>query len=103
MIVTYCFCITDLDAALATHTGYPFIEVFYAATGSKGGTTVMASIVATLMLCACISILATASRQTFAFARDDGMPFSPFFRKVSTIGTELPLNSVIFSLSITVL
>lgn len=82
MIITYCFCIVDLDAALASNTGYPFIDVFYSATNSKGGATAMASILIVLLSCSCISALATASRQCFAFARDEGLPFSKTLAKV---------------------
>jgi len=103
MTVTYCFCIVDLEAALGTKTGYPFIEVFYAATGSKGGTTAMTLIIIVLLIAAGISILATASRQAFAFARDEGMPHSRHWRKVVKVGVEIPLNAVLLSLSITVL
>ncbi|KAI9801611.1 MAG: hypothetical protein M1825_003290 [Sarcosagium campestre] len=104
MIITYCFCITDLEAALGSTTGYPFIDVFYSATGSKGGATAMACIIVVLIICACISILATASRQTFAFARDNGLPFSPVFGKVTNrTGLELPLNAVLISLTITII
>lgn len=45
MVITLCFCLGDLDAALATPTGYPFIEIFYNATGSIAATTAMASFV----------------------------------------------------------
>ena len=103
MIITYCFCITDLDTALNSPTGYPFIEVFYQATGSKAGATAMVCIPLVLLVAACVSILATASRQTFAFARDEGLPFSSWVRKVTKLGTEIPLNAVILSLFITVL
>ena len=82
MVVTFCFCITDLQAALSTSTGYPFIAVFYAATNSKGGTTIMVLIVVLLIICCAISQLATASRQAFAFARDEGLPFSHVWEKV---------------------
>jgi choline transport protein len=103
MTITYAFCITDLEAALSTPTGYPFIQVFYTATGSKGGATAMACIPLVLLVAAGISVLATASRQTFAFARDDGLPMGHIWRKVYRLGTELPLNAVLLSLSITVL
>jgi choline transport protein len=102
MTITYCFCITDLDRILATPTGYPFIQVFVDATGSKGGATAMTLILIVLIEAAGVSLLATASRQTFAFARDEGMPFSHVFRKVVKVGTEIPLNAVLLSLSITV-
>jgi amino acid transporter len=103
MTITYCFCITDLEKILASPTGYPFIQVFLDATGSKAGTTVMTLILIVLLEAAGISLLATASRQTFAFARDEGMPLSHVWRKVVKVGTEIPLNAVILSLSITVI
>ena len=102
MTITYVFCITDLDDALNSPTGYPFIQVIYASTGSKAGTTVLACIPIVLLIAACISVLATASRQTFAFARDDGLPGAYLWRKVFRLGTEIPLNAVILSLFITV-
>ena len=103
MTITYAFCITDLDAALNSPTGYPFIQVFYSATGSKAATTAMTCIPIVLLIAAGISVLATASRQTFAFARDDGIPMGHVWRKVYRLGTELPLNAVLLSLSITVI
>jgi choline transport protein len=81
-VITFCFCITDLEAALSSSTGYPFIEVFYASTGSKAGTTVMVLILVLLIICCDISMVATASRQAFAFARDDGLPFSHVWSRV---------------------
>jgi choline transport protein len=91
MVVTFCYCITDLQAALNTTTGYPFIEVIYATTGSKTGTTVMVLIVIVLIICCAVSQLATASRQAFAFARDEGLPYSHVFSKVRTT---ISFNSV---------
>ncbi|KAE9987052.1 hypothetical protein EG328_003834 [Venturia inaequalis] len=102
MVITYCFCITDLEAVLATSTGFPFITVFYMATGSKGATTAMTMILVILTLAAGVSLLATASRQAFAFARDDGLPWSPVWRRVVKVGTEIPLNAILLSLAIPV-
>lgn len=81
-VIVFCSSITDMEAALGSSTGYPFIEVFYMATGSKALTTFMVIIFILLVICAAISNLATASRQLFAFARDDGLPFPRFFSKV---------------------
>jgi choline transport protein len=86
MTITYCFCITDIDTILASPTGYPFIAVFYQATGSKGGTTAMTLVIIVLLIAAGVSILATASRQAFAFARDEGMPFPRTWSKVVRVG-----------------
>lgn len=83
MLVTFCFCITDVQTALNTPTGYPFIAVFHNATNSNAGTTGMTCILIVLTVCGCISNVATASRQLFAFARDNGLPFSSFLAYVS--------------------
>jgi choline transport protein len=37
----------------------------------------------TLVICATFGFLASASRQTWAFARDKGLPFSDFLSYVS--------------------
>lgn len=84
MLVTYCFCLgDDVDGILGTKTGYPFIQVFYNVTKSAGGASAMTAILIVLTVCSCISNVATASRQLFAFARDGGMPFSSFLADVS--------------------
>lgn len=74
MLIATLFCLGDIQAALKTTTGYPFIEIFYQATGSIGGSTAMASVISVLGLCATIGFLASCSRLTWAFARDRGLP-----------------------------
>lgn len=91
MLVTYCFCLGDVEEILGTHTGYPFIQVFYNVTNSLGGASAMTAILITLTVCGCISNVATASRQLFAFARDGGLPFSPFLAQVSSSSLPPPL------------
>lgn len=51
-----------------------------------------------IVMFAGISVMATASRQIFAFARDNAIPFSPWFSKVSP-KWNLPLNSIFFTFS----
>lgn len=80
----YAFCIGDVEAALESETGYPFIYVFQNATKSIGGTTGFVSIVLILLVMITISALASSSRQMFAFARDDGLPFSRWIGTVSS-------------------
>jgi choline transport protein len=82
MVVTFCFCAGDITEILSTPTGFPFIQVFYNATQSYAGATIMTSIIITMALCSTISNVATASRQMFAFARDQGLPFSTFLSHV---------------------
>ncbi len=74
------------DKALNSPTYYDFIEVFSKAVG-RAGAAGMTSILITLMCCATFGFLATASRQTWAFACDRGIPFSDYFSKVSILRT----------------
>ena len=78
MLITFCFCIQDLDAALSAPTGFPFIYIFYNATQSYAGTSIMACILIFMYTFGVIGTVATCSRQIFAFARDKGLPFSGF-------------------------
>ena len=78
MVITFAFCVGDLDAAVSPSYSYAYIGTFYMATGNKAGSTVMACLIILMCLCSTISNVATASRQMFAFARDRGMPFSTF-------------------------
>lgn len=82
MLVTFCFCLGDVDAALANPDVMPFVQVFLTATKSKAGTNVLTAILIILTTCGCITNVATASRQMFAFARDMGLPYSKFLAKV---------------------
>jgi amino acid transporter len=83
MIVTYAFCVGDIDQVLSNSTGFPFIQVFLNATGSVKATTGMTALIMVLQFCATISNVATGSRQLYAFARDDGLPYSKFLSHVS--------------------
>lgn len=70
--ITYVFCIGNLEQVLATPTYQPVIQVFYNATKSKAGTTIMVAVLIIIFLAACIGQVATASRQMWSFARDGG-------------------------------
>jgi choline transport protein len=83
MLITFCFCVGNVDDVLSTPTGYPFIQVFYNATLSTGGASGMTAIMIVLSIFCGMTNMATASRQLFAFARDKGVPFSQFFQKVN--------------------
>lgn len=76
------FSVGDLKTILTTSTNYPIIEIVYTATGSKAATT---AIIVALMLTSVFStfgLLASASRLTWALARDRAFPFSNFFERV---------------------
>jgi choline transport protein len=83
MTITFMATVGDVDAALSSRTGQPYIEVILNATKSRGATIVMTVILALLLLFCAINQVTTSSRQLFAFARDNGLPYSTFLSKVS--------------------
>lgn len=83
MLIAVLFCLGNLDNALNTPTGFPFMEIFAQATGSNGGATAMSCIILVAQIFAAIGLLATASRMTWAFARENGLPFSKYLARVS--------------------
>ena len=76
------FCVGDIEKAEKSPTGYPFIEIFYQATNSAGGATAMVCVILALVFFATIGLIATASRMTWAFARDNGLPGSHWLAMV---------------------
>lgn len=88
MLVTLCFSVGNLEDVLSTPTGFPFIQVFYNATLSKGAATVMTCVLVIMSAFCAVTNLATASRQLFSFARDSGMPFQSWLSHVSCTSFE---------------
>lgn len=41
LVMTFCFAIGDIDEALASTTGFPYMEVFQRVTGSARSATAM--------------------------------------------------------------
>jgi amino acid transporter len=87
MLITFCSVIGSLDDAIASPTRQPYLYVFYNVTNSVPGASVMGALVITMAIFCNLSITATSSRQLFAFARDQGIPFSRTFAYVRYILT----------------
>ncbi|CAG8980474.1 hypothetical protein HYALB_00013595 [Hymenoscyphus albidus] len=102
MILTFLFCIGDIDVVLATNTGYPFMEIFLQATHSRAGSAAMASLIIVLSLSATVGLLASTSRMFWSFARDRGLPG---WRKLQQIDkrTSVPIWSVAVTMTISFL
>jgi choline transport protein len=83
MMVTILYCLGDVDSVLNTRTEFPFIQIFFNSVGNIAGATVMAAVVLTLTWACAIGITTTASRMTWSFARDNGLPMSRLLSKVS--------------------
>jgi amino acid transporter len=100
-LITYLFSIESVEDALNDPSGYPFIYVFQTAMSNQG-TTALTIIVLIIVIAANISWNASTARQTFAFARDNGLPFSKWISHVNA-SKELPVNSIILTCTITCL
>jgi amino acid transporter len=75
-------------------TGQPFMQVFYNSTQSVSSATAMASFIVAMTAFSNLTMVATSSRQLFAFARDHAVPFSPWFSKVPA-GWDVPINAIL--------
>lgn len=83
----------DIQAAVDSPTGQPYIEILLNATKSVPGTAVLVSyIVIALVVCA-TNVVTTSSRQLFSFARDHGVPFSHSLSQVSE-RTHVPIPAI---------
>ncbi|KAK5717330.1 hypothetical protein LTR15_009223 [Elasticomyces elasticus] len=102
MVVTLIFTLGDLDDLVASPTGWPFLQLFYNTTKSYAGTDVMALLLILPLTGSVIACVATASRQIWAFARDNGVPFSSTIAHISP-KSSIPLNAIFISLIVCVL
>jgi choline transport protein len=82
MTLILLFGIGDISHALSTKAKYPIIQILLDATGSVGATTAMIMFLIVILVFVSLGILASASRLTWAFARDYGLPFPKFFAAV---------------------
>jgi amino acid transporter len=85
MLLAMLFCLGDIEQALGSATGYPFMDIFLQATDSVTGTAVMGSIITTMGITTSVGMLASASRQFWSFARDRGIPGWRIWSQVRTL------------------
>lgn len=78
------FCIQDVDRVLDPPSGFPFIELVQSTVGIKGAAALIALFIFNGFGQG-ISVLTSASRLTWSFARDQGMPFGQYFSYVHPV------------------
>lgn len=83
MLIAVLFCLGNLEEALNTPTGYPYMEIFRQATDSVSGALGMTSIILIIGICTIFGLLAATSRQFWSFARDRAVPGWRIWSKVS--------------------
>ena len=81
-MVVCLFSIQNLDNVIDPSTGLPFMDLLAETIGLEGGTVLLSLFIFNGMGQA-VSIMTTASRLTWGFARDGGLPFSGFFSAVN--------------------
>lgn len=93
MTIALLYSATNIDEAIASPTGYPYMEILYQATNSRGGVCAIASLIIVMTLSAIVGVIAATSRMFWAFARDKGLPFSATLSKVDP-WTEVPVWAI---------
>lgn len=89
------FSMGDVNGVLESTSG-PLIGAIYQATNSVAGAACLSVFPVVSMLFAAQGILTGGSRVVYAFARDGGLPFSPFFARMNP-RTGVPDNAVMFT------
>ncbi|CAK1355822.1 unnamed protein product [Cercospora beticola] len=94
MLISFCFCIQDIERLVSMDTDFPIIEVLLNATGSRAATCVLGAMLVVLLFFSTVTTTASASRQVWAFSRDQGFPFSKWIRFVKP-GVDIPTNAIL--------
>lgn len=81
--ITITYTMGNFEAALNSPTDYPIIGIYKQVTQSNNGATAMLCFVGLPGFVALFNGLASVTRLTWSFARDNGLPFSEFFFKIS--------------------
>ncbi|KAL1682103.1 amino acid/polyamine transporter I [Schizophyllum commune] len=92
-ILPITFTLPDVAELLQVSSVQPIAVLFTMVMGSKGGGFGMWFIVFGIALFCSISINCAASRATWSFARDKGIPFSSTFAKVTSVGKRSTFKS----------
>ncbi|KIW67784.1 hypothetical protein PV04_07013 [Phialophora macrospora] len=80
MLILFVFAMTDVETAVGE--AFPFVWILQNSLSTAGAQAITA-IMFILVFMIAVSCFASTSRQLFAFARDDGMPFPTWLKKVN--------------------
>ncbi|KAJ3566194.1 hypothetical protein NP233_g7153 [Leucocoprinus birnbaumii] len=91
----------DLQSVVNNPIGQPMATIFVNSVGPTGAVAFWAFIVVTLFISG-QDVLTVASRQTFAFSRDQGFPISKFLYRMN-VQTQTPIYAVLFCATLAML
>ncbi|KAJ2991212.1 hypothetical protein NUW58_g2597 [Xylaria curta] len=89
------YAITDITQLQGGINTYPLAGIYSQATQSASATFGLLFIILLSSLCCCIGTVLTNSRTYWALARDNAVPFSPFFGRVNE-SLSCPIEATIF-------
>lgn len=101
-LLSFCYHIPDIDTALNDSTGYPGIWVIRQSISSLPWLNVLLAVILLLEVLGELAYFASVSRDLYAFARDNGLPYSGWLRRVDP-RRHIPTNAYIFSASCSIL
>lgn len=93
MILTACYHLPDIQPALDDSTTYPFVYILKQSMAA-GWVTLILVIIVIILIGSNITFLSATSRDLYAFARDDGVPFSGWLAQLSK-RQQVPQNAAI--------
>ncbi|MBM7171151.1 amino acid permease [Streptomyces sp. G44] len=95
------FAIQDYAGTLATDTGVPPAQIMIDAVGESGAAALLLIVIVAQLFCGNAET-AAASRMVFAFSRDNALPGSALWRRVSS-RTQVPVPAVWLSVGLAAL
>ena len=98
-LISVCFCIVNIQDAAASPTGVPLIQILYDGTDSKPAAIFLSVCITVIALISLCFLCAQSSRVVYAFARDQGLPFSSLFSKVDS-RKHVPVYSILLVLGV---
>ena len=99
MMIAMNYCLGPLTDAI--NADEPFVMAF-TNLGSPAAATVLTLIMFLILASSNVTCGATESRQMWAFARDNGMPFSRWISRISRRGGNVPLNAIWVTMAVNV-
>ncbi|KAJ5594489.1 uncharacterized protein N7459_000697 [Penicillium hispanicum] len=100
-LVVLLFVAGDIFNIIDSSAG-PLLAILKNATGNNAGAICLLIFPLVCMLFATTAIMTTSSRMCYAFARDGGLPVSPFFAKVHP-KLKVPLNALYLNLALVII
>ncbi|KAK4900718.1 hypothetical protein LTR49_027418 [Elasticomyces elasticus] len=92
---------SDVQVAIDSTTGQPYIAILLNATESVIGTAILVGYIVLALLFCATNLVTTSSRQLFSFARDQGVPFWKYLSQVSE-KSHVPVRAIAAEVSVTI-